>query len=38
MLPEYYAIIGAIIGSLGGFFYLYETSVGKRALVNVVGA
>ncbi len=25
MLPEYCAIIGAIIGSLGGFYYLYET-------------
>lgn len=29
MLPEYYAIIGAIIGSLGGFYYLYETIVGN---------
>lgn len=29
MLPEYFAIIGAIIGSLGGFYYLYETIVGK---------
>lgn len=29
MLPEYFAIIGAIIGSLGGFFYLYETIAGK---------
>jgi hypothetical protein len=29
MLPEYFAIIGAIIGSLGGFFYFYETVVGK---------
>ncbi len=29
MLPEFYAIIGAIIGSLGGFYYLYETIVGK---------
>jgi hypothetical protein len=29
MLPEYYAIIGAIIGSLGGGYYLYETIVGK---------
>ncbi len=28
MLPEYWAIIGAIIGSLGGFYYLYETIVG----------
>ncbi|PWB72502.1 hypothetical protein C3F09_06565 [candidate division GN15 bacterium] len=29
MLPEYFAIIGAIIGSLGGYYYLYETIVGK---------
>ena len=29
MLPEYFAIIGAIIGSLGGFYYLYETIVGQ---------
>jgi hypothetical protein len=29
MLPEYCAIIGAIIGSLGGFYYLFETIVGK---------
>jgi hypothetical protein len=29
MLPEYCAIIGAIIGSLGGCYYLYETIVGK---------
>jgi hypothetical protein len=29
MLPEYCAIIGAIIGSLGGFYYLYETIVGR---------
>lgn len=29
MLPEYFAIIGAIIGSLGGFYYLFETIVGK---------
>jgi len=29
MLPEYFAIVGAIIGSLGGFYYLYETIVGK---------
>lgn len=28
MLPEYCAIIGAIIGSLGGFYYFYETIVG----------
>jgi len=29
MLPEYWAIIGAIIGSLGGLYYLYETIAGK---------
>jgi len=29
MIPEYFAIIGAAIGSLGGFYYLYETAVGK---------
>ena len=29
MLPEDFAIVGAIIGSLGGFYYLYETIVGK---------
>ncbi len=29
MLPEYFAIVGAIVGSLGGFYYLYETIVGK---------
>lgn len=29
MLPEYCAIIGAIVGSLGGFYYLYETIAGK---------
>jgi hypothetical protein len=29
MLPEYCAVVGAIIGSLGGFYYLYETIVGK---------
>jgi uncharacterized membrane protein AbrB (regulator of aidB expression) len=29
MLPEYCAVIGAIIGSLGGFYYLYETIVGN---------
>ncbi|MBK9795608.1 MAG: hypothetical protein IPP58_03795 [Holophagaceae bacterium] len=28
MLPEYCAIIGAILGSLGGFYYLYETILG----------
>jgi hypothetical protein len=29
MLPEYCVIIGAVIGSLGGFCYLYETICGK---------
>lgn len=29
MLPEYCAIIGAIIGSLGGMFYLFETIAGR---------
>ncbi|HRN90350.1 MAG TPA: hypothetical protein PK265_00280 [Candidatus Saccharibacteria bacterium] len=29
MLPEYFAIIGAVIASFGGLYYLYETIVGK---------
>lgn len=29
MLPEYFAIIGAVIGSIGGFYYLYETIIGR---------
>lgn len=29
MLPDYFAIIGALIGSLGGFYYLYDTLVGN---------
>lgn len=29
MLPEYFAIIGAIIGSLGGLYYLFDTITGK---------
>ncbi|WP_243303077.1 hypothetical protein [Geothrix oryzisoli] len=29
MLPDHCAILGAIIGSLGGFYYLYETILGK---------
>ena len=29
MLPESFAIVGAVIGSLGGFYYLYETIVGR---------
>ena len=28
MLPEYFAVIGAIIGSIGGFKYLYDTIKG----------
>lgn len=29
MLPDSFAIVGAIIGSLGGLYYLYETIVGR---------
>jgi len=29
MIPEYFAVVGAIIGSLGGFYYLYETIIGS---------
>lgn len=29
MIPEYFAVIGAVIASIGGFYYLYETIVGK---------
>ena len=29
MIPEYFAVIGAAIGSLGGFYYLVETIRGK---------
>jgi hypothetical protein len=29
VIPESFAVVGAIIGSLGGLFYLYETIVGK---------
>jgi hypothetical protein len=29
MLPDYFAIPGAVIGSLGGFYYLYETVTGS---------
>jgi hypothetical protein len=28
MLPEQFAIVGALIGSLGGLYYLYETIAG----------
>lgn len=29
MIPEYFAIVGAVIASLGGLYYLYETITGK---------
>ncbi len=29
MLPEHFAIVGALIASIGGFVYLYETIRGK---------
>ncbi|WP_053228376.1 hypothetical protein [Spirochaeta cellobiosiphila] len=29
MIPEYFAIIGAFVGSLGGIYYLIETVQGK---------
>lgn len=29
MIPEYFAIVGAAIASVGGLYYLYETIVGK---------
>lgn len=29
MIPEYFAVIGAVIGSIGGFYYLYETIIGN---------
>lgn len=29
MLPEYFAIIGALIASIGGLYYLYQTIIGK---------
>lgn len=29
MLPEYFAVIGAIIASIGGLYYLFETITGK---------
>ncbi|NWJ40624.1 MAG: hypothetical protein HXX12_06595 [Geothrix sp.] len=29
MLPDHCAIAGAILGSLGGFYYLYETLLGR---------
>jgi hypothetical protein len=29
MIPEYFAVVGAIVASVGGFYYLYETIVGR---------
>ena len=29
MIPESFAVVGAIVGSLGGFYYLYETIIGR---------
>ena len=29
MIPEYFAVVGAIIGSIGGLYYLHDTIVGK---------
>jgi len=29
MIPEYFAIVGSVIASLGGLYYLYETITGK---------
>jgi len=29
MIPEYFAIVGAIIASVGSTYYLYETITGK---------
>jgi hypothetical protein len=29
MLPEYFVVVGAVIASLGGFYYLYQTIIGK---------
>lgn len=29
MLPDSFAVVGALIGSLGGWYYLYETIVGR---------
>ncbi len=29
MLPGYFAVIGALLGSLGGFYYLFDTLTGK---------
>ena len=29
MIPEYFALIGGLVGTLGGFYYLYRTLIGK---------
>ena len=29
MIPEYFAVVGAIIGSIGGLYYLYDTVIGR---------
>ena len=29
MIPEYFAVIGAVIGSIGGFYYLFDTIRGR---------
>jgi len=29
MIPGYYAIVGSVVASLGGFYYLYQTVKGK---------
>jgi hypothetical protein len=29
MIPEYFALIGGLLGALGGFYYLYQTLIGK---------
>lgn len=29
MLPEYFVIVGVVLNSIGGLYYLYETIIGK---------
>jgi hypothetical protein len=29
MIPEYFALVGALLGVSGGFYYLYQTLIGK---------
>ena len=29
MIPESFAVVGAIIGSIGGLYYLYDTVIGR---------